>query len=56
MLFRNGAASNLTFIMLIIVCANDWRLIHCRQDVKAAWRFAHSLTWKTGIQHWVGKV
>jgi hypothetical protein len=42
--------------MLVIVRANDWRLIDCRQDVKAAWRLAHALAWKTGVYHWVGRI
>ena len=42
--------------MLVIVRANDYRLIDCRQDVKAAWRLAHTLAWKTGVYHWVGRI
>jgi hypothetical protein len=45
-----------SFTMLVIVRANDWRLIDCRQDVKAAWRLAHALAWKTGVCHWVGRI
>jgi hypothetical protein len=41
--------------MLIIVRANDWQLIRCRQDIKAAWRFAYALAWQSGVNHWVGK-
>lgn len=42
--------------MLVIVCANHWDFIRCRQDAKAAWRFAHALAWQTGVTHWVGRI
>jgi hypothetical protein len=42
--------------MLIIVRANQAELISCRQDIKAAWRLAYALTWKTKVYHWVGRL
>lgn len=41
--------------MIVIVRSGQAELIGCRQDVKAAWRHAHALTWGTGIAHWVGR-
>ena len=43
-------------LMLVIISANNWQLISCRQDVKAAWRFAHFLQWRSGVRHYVGRI
>ncbi len=42
--------------MLVIIRANDWRLIDCKQDIKAAWRYAHKLAHLSGAAHWVGRL
>jgi len=42
--------------MLVIVRKGQAELIRCRQDAKAAWRHAHTLMYRTGVAHWVGRL
>ena len=42
--------------MLTIIRSGHSELIACPQDPSAAWDLADSLTARTGILHWVGRV
>ena len=42
--------------MLVIVRAGSPELIHSPQSVEAAWEMAETLTYQTGIAHWVGRI
>lgn len=41
--------------MIVIIRQGSWELIRCKQDAKAAWRYAHKLMYETGCYHWVGR-